>query len=64
MKGKSITKNVLLAQEIIGDINKRNEFHNSVMKLDMAKAYGKVSGIFLTKVPRRFGLSEIIVDMV
>lgn len=40
LKGKSISKNVLLAQEIIGDINKRNKHSNVVVKLDMTKAYG------------------------
>lgn len=32
IKGQSITENVLLAQEIIQDINRRNKFHNVVVK--------------------------------
>lgn len=43
IKGKSISENVLLAQEIIRDINKRNKQHNVVVKLDMAKTYDRVS---------------------
>lgn len=39
VKGKSITENVLLAQEIIYDIGKRGKPANMVIKLDMAKAY-------------------------
>lgn len=35
-----------------------------VVKLDMAKTYDRVYWIFLTKVLRKFGLSEIIIDMV
>lgn len=34
------------------------------MKLDMTKAYDRVSWIFLTKVLRRFGFGEMIIDMV
>ncbi|KAH0672621.1 hypothetical protein KY284_023708 [Solanum tuberosum] len=64
MKGRSIAKNVLLAQEIIRDINKRNQYHNIVVKLDMMKAYDRVSWVFLTKVMRRFGFTERIIDMV
>lgn len=43
MKGRSIAENVLLAQELIRDINRKNDFHNIVVKLDMAKAYDRVS---------------------
>ncbi|WMV39051.1 hypothetical protein MTR67_032436 [Solanum verrucosum] len=64
VKGRSITKNVLLAQEIIRDINRRNKLQNVVVKLDMTKAYDKVSWIFLTKVLRIYGFSERIIDMV
>lgn len=63
-KGRSITENILLAQEITRDINMRNKFHHVVVKLDMAKAYDRVSCLFLTKVLRRFGFLEIIIDMV
>jgi len=64
MKGRSTAENALLAQEIIRDINRRNEFHNVVMKLDMTKAYDRVSWIFLTKVIRNFGFDERIINMV
>ncbi|XP_049399723.1 uncharacterized protein LOC125863750 [Solanum stenotomum] len=43
VKGRSITENVLLAQEIVRDINLRNKLHNVVVKLDMAKAYDRSS---------------------
>ncbi|WMV18188.1 hypothetical protein MTR67_011573 [Solanum verrucosum] len=64
VKGRSITENILLAQEIIRDINRRNNNVNVVVKLDMAKAYDRVSWIFLTKVLRKFGFAEVIIDMV
>ncbi|XP_060190555.1 uncharacterized protein LOC132619775 [Lycium barbarum] len=50
VKGGSIVKNVLLAQEIVRDISKRTKTANMVVKLDMMKAYDRVSWLFLTKV--------------
>lgn len=64
VKGRSIIKNILLAQEIIRDINRRNKLINFVIKLDMTKAYDRVLWVYLTKVTRRFGFSKIIIDMV
>lgn len=42
VKEKSIIENVLLTQEIVSDIRKR-EPSNVVIKLDMSKVYDKVS---------------------
>lgn len=64
IKGRSISENVLLTQEIIWDINKRNKNINVVVKLDMTKAYDRVSWIFLTKVLRIFGFDEMVIDLV
>lgn len=49
VKERSIVENVLLAQGIIRDINKRNENNNVVVKLNMAKAYDIVSWVFSQK---------------
>ncbi|XP_059302334.1 uncharacterized protein LOC132054308 [Lycium ferocissimum] len=43
VKGRSIAENVLLAQEIIRDINLRAKHTNVVIKLDMEKAYDRLS---------------------
>nr|XP_033510969.1 uncharacterized protein LOC117275759 [Nicotiana tomentosiformis] len=43
MKGRLITKNILLTQEIVRDIRKRNTGGNMVIKLDMTKDYDKIS---------------------
>lgn len=43
IKGRSINKNILLAQGIIRGINLRKKYQNIVVKLDMAKAYDRVS---------------------
>ncbi|XP_016567089.1 uncharacterized protein LOC107865311 [Capsicum annuum] len=64
VKGRSITENGLLAQEIIRDINLRNRNTNVMVTLDMTKAYDRVCWIFLTKALWRFGFSEVIIDMV
>lgn len=64
VKGRSITENVLLAQEIIRNVNVRNKNVNVMVKLDIAKAYDRVSWIFLTKVLRQFGFCEVVIDMV
>lgn len=42
-RGRSITENILLAQEIIRDIHLRSKNVNVAVKLDMDKAYDKVS---------------------
>ncbi|XP_059314688.1 uncharacterized protein LOC132065353 [Lycium ferocissimum] len=63
VKERSIVENVLLPQEIIRDINKRNKLHNVVVKLDMAKAYDRVSWIYLTKVLKQFGFSDVVIHM-
>lgn len=52
---------MLLAQEIIRDINLRKKYHNVVDKL--GKAYNIVSCVFVTKVLRRFVFAETIIDM-
>jgi len=62
VKGRSITEKCPFGSRDY--INRRNKFHNVVVKLDMAKAYDRVTWIFLTKVLRSFGFSERIVDMV
>ncbi|XP_059306395.1 uncharacterized protein LOC132057811 [Lycium ferocissimum] len=49
VQGRCIIENVLLAQEIVTDIRKRGKPANVVIKLDMAKAYDRVSWSYLIK---------------
>ncbi|XP_060216872.1 uncharacterized protein LOC132644300 [Lycium barbarum] len=53
VKDRSIVENVLLTQNIVDDIRLWTKDANVVMKLDMAKAYDRVSWIFLTKSSRK-----------
>lgn len=65
VKGRSIVENVLLTQEIITDIRLRTKAGpNVVIKLDMAKAYDRVSWLFLTKVFRKMGFGERFIGLV
>lgn len=64
MKGRCIVENILLTQEIVTDIRKRGRPTNVVIKLDMTKAYDRVSWLYLTRVMRKIGFNDVIVDMV
>lgn len=64
MKRKSIAMNILLTQEIIPYVILRTKIINVVIKLDMIKIDDRVLGLFLTKMLREFGYSEIVIDMI
>ncbi|XP_060212295.1 uncharacterized protein LOC132639929 [Lycium barbarum] len=61
---KSIVENIVLVQEIVHDIRIRGKPTNVVIKLDMAKAYDRVSWLFLTKVLMKIGFGEFTIDLV
>ena len=48
VKGRSISENIMLAQEIIHHIKKPNIGSNVIIKLDMAKAYDSVMVLHLS----------------
>lgn len=64
VKGRSITENVLLAQEIISNIRLRGKISNVVIKLDMAKAYHRLEWEFLIKVLEKLGFDSKVVDKI
>ncbi|XP_049357764.1 uncharacterized protein LOC125822409 [Solanum verrucosum] len=64
VKGRSISENIMLAQEIIHQIKKPNIGSNMVIKLDMAKAYDRVSWSYTCLVLRKIGFDEVFTDMV
>nr|XP_016436823.1 PREDICTED: uncharacterized protein LOC107762942 [Nicotiana tabacum] len=64
VKGRLITENILLSQEIAQGVNKKNRGGNVIIKLDMAKAYDRISWTFLIAVMRKFGFYENWIDMI
>nr|XP_009587520.1 uncharacterized protein LOC104085230 [Nicotiana tomentosiformis] len=64
IKGRLITENILLAQEIIHDIGKNNQGGNIVIKLDISKAYDKLSWRFLSDMLRKLNFCEVVIDMI
>ncbi|XP_060187662.1 uncharacterized protein LOC132616912 [Lycium barbarum] len=55
VKGRAITENIFLTQQIFNDIGKQVPRDNIVIKLDMSKAYDKVSWNFLCLMLRKMG---------
>nr|XP_027060692.1 uncharacterized protein LOC113687227 [Coffea arabica] len=53
--GRDIAENVLLAQEMIASIDKRARGNNCIFKLDMMKAFDRVSWVFLRQLLCKFG---------
>nr|XP_016473115.1 PREDICTED: uncharacterized protein LOC107795061 [Nicotiana tabacum] len=65
VKGRSIVENVLLTQQIITDIRLRTRAGlNVVIKLDMTKAYDRLSWLFMTKMLRKMGFYERFIGIV
>lgn len=64
VKGRVIQDNILLAQELMHHLSKRVSGSNIAIKLDMAKAFDKVSWFFLIKVLRKIGFHEIFIDQI
>lgn len=64
VQGRSIAENILVVQEIVSEIRKREKPSNMVMNLDIMKEYDKVEWLFLTKVLIKIGFYEEIIDMV
>ncbi|XP_019254952.1 PREDICTED: uncharacterized protein LOC109233518 [Nicotiana attenuata] len=54
----------MLAQEIVHGIKKPTVGSNVVIKLDMTKAYDRVSWSFTCIMLRRMGFSEMIIEMI
>ncbi|XP_070012048.1 uncharacterized protein [Nicotiana sylvestris] len=65
VKGRNIAENILLTQEIVIDIRLRIKVvPNVILKLDMTKAYDRLSWLFLTKVLRKMGFTERLIGIV
>ncbi|XP_075077075.1 uncharacterized protein LOC142163830 [Nicotiana tabacum] len=64
VKGRSIFENIMLTEEIVTDIRLREKSANVVIKLDMAKAYDRVSWKYLMHVFRKMGFAECFINMI
>ncbi|XP_060170402.1 uncharacterized protein LOC132601318 [Lycium barbarum] len=64
VKGRLITENILLTQEIVHGMKQANQGGNIIIKLDMSKAYDKLSWSFLTAVLRKMKFSEQFIDLI
>ncbi|XP_070003073.1 uncharacterized protein [Nicotiana sylvestris] len=65
VKGRNIVENILLTKEIVTNIKLRTKAGpNVILKLDMTKAYDRLSWLFLTKVLRKMGFTERLIGIV
>ncbi|KAL9666445.1 hypothetical protein QQ045_000777 [Rhodiola kirilowii] len=64
IKGRSIHENIALAHDLTHDLNQKTFGGNIIIKLDMAKAYDRVSWAFILGAFRSFGFSESWCDLV
>lgn len=62
IKGRVIYDNVMLTQELVHNMNKGNG--NIILKLDIAKAFDRISSTYLSKVKKCFGFSEKWLHMI
>lgn len=61
--GRGIADNIMVAQELVMDLDRRLRHPNIILKLDMEKAYDRVEWPFLLFMLRAFGFSEWVVDL-
>ncbi|CAM8940592.1 unnamed protein product [Rhodiola kirilowii] len=64
VEGRSISECIGLAHDIIRDINHKAFGGNVMVKLDMSKAYDRLSWRFLLRVFRAFGFAERWCDLI
>ncbi|CAH9101516.1 unnamed protein product [Cuscuta epithymum] len=64
MAKRDIADQILIAQEMVHCIDKKVRGSNVIVKLDMAKAFDKVSWEFLSQVMTQFGFSTQLVHLI
>lgn len=64
VKGRQIHESIALAQEMVGDIDRKIDGGNIMMKFDMSKAYDRLEWRFFLKTLRAMGFSTVVQDMV
>lgn len=64
VKGRSISTHIVLAKELIRDINRKATGGNIAFKIGMAKAYDRLEWRFLLKAMEAFGFSPQARDLI
>ncbi|KAM3288257.1 hypothetical protein P3S67_021687 [Capsicum chacoense] len=64
IKGRSIIENIILTQDIVHNISKSSPVGNVILKLDMVKAYDRVSWEYLCEVLRKLSFNEKWTDCI
>ena len=62
--GRGITDNILLAQELVQELDRKLWYSNIMLKLNMEKAYDRVEWPFLLFMLRNFGFREQVIDVI
>lgn len=62
--GRNIARHIVMAQEMVRDIDRKSMGGNVCFKLDMAKAYDSLEWRFFLRKMKAFGLSENAWDLV
>ncbi|CAM8930538.1 unnamed protein product [Rhodiola kirilowii] len=64
VKGRSIIENIGLGHDLLFDFKRKTEGSNIMIKLDMSKAYDRISWSFILAALRASGCCENFVDLV
>lgn len=64
LKGKDIVDNVLLTQELLQHLYRKTRGHNMVLKLDMMKAFDRVSWVFFTRLLAKLDFHQHIIRLI
>lgn len=64
LQGRDISDNVLLVRELIQHLHRRVRGHNTILKLDMVKAFDRVSWGFLQSLLLKFGFHSNFVALI
>lgn len=64
LKGRLISDNILLTQELIHSLDVKTRCSNLALKIDMTKAYDRLNWGFLCKVMAALGFSQAWINMV
>lgn len=62
--GRSIHHCIALAHDLVSDINNKVHEGNVVAKLDMSKAYDRLSWVFLIRAMKALGFSDLWCDLI